>query len=396
MILNLKKLLLYIPVTWLILILLSHLNPWSKFSLYRISYKSYKKDYAKLAQSATISKKHLEKWLSNRSNENLVFNLNTTNYLCVGVISKNRIGTEVNYVKEALMSIIARVSFSKKDKIRLVGFNVEPNSSDNKHLLEFNNLIRIENITSGLKNQQSKVIETLDYSYCMKYFTNLKCKYSLLVEDDALFAENWFDILDKEMVKIQNSNKWLMLKLFTGIIFFNDDWAQLEYPMIILKVILYAIVLAALEIYFLKLMCKHISILFICILLLNSGYQAYFLNSSSTVPFGKGIRVQRTGFGSVAVLYPNQHLSALSEYLESSVLKFVNKKSNYVEPKDILMERYRRENKLDEIIIEPSLVQHTGFYSSLEQKNPTYSNFHKMFKSLTFADDLKTIKFNWK
>ncbi|RNA38114.1 hypothetical protein BpHYR1_041500 [Brachionus plicatilis] len=177
----------------------------------------------------------------------------------------------------------------------------------------------------------------------MKYFINQKCKYSLFVEDDALFGLRWFEILEKEIGNIQNSSKWLMIKLFTGIVFINNDWMQLN-----------------------------------------------------TVAFGSGLRVQRTGFGSVAVVYPIQHLVPLSQYLEHTVLNYVNQKSRFVEPKDILMEIYRREKGLDEMVLEPSLVQHTGFYSSLEQKNSTYKNFHKMFKSLTFADDFRKIEFNWK
>ncbi|RMZ93664.1 hypothetical protein BpHYR1_030536, partial [Brachionus plicatilis] len=141
--LNLKKIFIFIPSTWLLLISISHLNPKSKFSLYRLDFERYKEAYSSLAQSASVAKTQLEKWLATGSSHHLLFDLNTTRFLCVGVISKKRIGSSDNYVKQALMSIMTRVSFQRQDKIHLVAFNTEPNPSHNVHLLGFKHLIRI-------------------------------------------------------------------------------------------------------------------------------------------------------------------------------------------------------------------------------------------------------------
>ena len=137
-----------------------------------------------------------------------------------------------------------------------------------------------------------------------------------------------------------------------------------------------------------------ISKFYLFFLILNSIYKAFFFNSTSITPFGAGVRPQRTGFGAIAVLYPLKQLELFSKYLETTVNEYVSGKSTFNGPKDILLDIYRIEKNLDELIIEPSLIQHTGLHSSLEVKNMNRYGYSKMHRSFTFVDDLNPLKFN--
>jgi hypothetical protein len=82
--------------------------------------------------------------------------------------------------------------------------------------------------------------------------------------------------------------------------------------------------------------------------------------------------------------------------LEEHIKDFITGKTFPFYPKDLLINRYRRENKLKEFIAEPSIFQHIGVFSSLGYRHlPDIKKFqYGPFESYSFEDNLKPFVFN--
>jgi hypothetical protein len=235
----------------------------------------------------------------------------------------------------------------------------------------------------------------------MKYFINSSCEYAILAEDDVIFAENWFEIILTELERTEKlkMNDWLMCKLFSGYKFFDNDWLDMSNIALILKLVFYSIILSIFSITVYYYVMKHpkkkvFTKAIIFLFFLNSLTQMWFYNSTSVDPFGDTTHYYWTGFGCVSVLYPNKSLHLLSDFLSNVVLNYINGTSAFFKPKDLLIDWYRKVKHFRELSIEPSIVQHTGLHSSLMVKDISQVGYRLMYKSFSFVDDFKLLKFN--
>ena len=130
------------------------------------------------------------------------------------------------------------------------------------------------------------------------------------------------------------------------------------------------------------------------LILINSLALVSFYNATHVAPFKwYALREHPTRFGCVAVLFNKNNSIKFAKYLEQVVNDFITGKSNFFLNKDLLIEIFRRNNNLVEFIAEPSVFQHQGLHSSLENKNELRMHFkEKMLRSYSFLDDYKLIK----
>ena len=140
--LNYIILILIISISWfLFYFLCNYYIESSKFRHYNRDYKHFLDTYNKKEQSSIKAKSSLRKWVSQTSkHSNLVLNLfnNTSNqrYLCVAILSKNRINSNVNYINQAVLALITRTSIDTWKKITIIGFNTEDPPDQNQNLLD--------------------------------------------------------------------------------------------------------------------------------------------------------------------------------------------------------------------------------------------------------------------
>lgn len=388
------KLFIIIILSWIVLLLFSHLNQYSKFNHYDLNFERYKIKYDKFEQSAQRVKTQLINFVSKKEN-NLLFNREDAKYLCVGIISKKRNGINPsNYVQQAVMSLLSRVSLKRQDKLRILAFNTEDRPEENHQLVQLKYLIKIVNITSNIKSFNPRVKEAMDYSLMLEYFFKLNCSYSVLNEDDSIFAENWFEILFNNLQKLEFSvlNDWFFCKLFSGYIFFDFSWVKNPNFGIFFRYFYTLLFNYLIHICLHKLVISNkLNLIYFGIFIINSSIQTLIYISTSVNPQGDGFRYFWTGFGTVSVLYPRRSLEPLSLFLRQIVTSYVNKSSDFFEPKDLLIDSFREKNNLKEMIINPSLVQHTGMHSSLMFKEISSNGFKRMYKSFSFIDDLKIL-----
>lgn len=383
---------------WAVLTLVAHYFYFSKFNHYEKSYETYMKKTRQLEQSALQAQKDLERWLK-RTNNSCLFNRTNADF-CLALMSRNRLNSNVNYLVQSLMSILTRVSL-RETNLAVFLINTEPNPIHNKNALSLASLVHTVNISSKVFHSNNRVNEAADYAKVIKLLDRFNCSYQLIVEDDAIAQVDWFTRVKHLTASIPASlaYKWFDIKLFTGYKFFDWDWLSFKYALS--KVVLISICLSVLTFYVYSFLIKRyssisVSKLGVFLILVNSFGLIVVFNTTSVSPIRSGIREYATGFGGVSVLYNRLYSIRFAEYLERVVSDYVSGKSDFFQPKDLLIEEFRRGNNLSEFIAEPSVFQHTGMHSSLYERDLNSVGFEKMFKSFSFLDNDKLIKFDEK
>lgn len=243
----------------------------------------------------------------------------------------------------------------------------------------------------------------------MKRLYDKNCKYALILEDDAIATWDWFDKTMDSIEELNSLNdQWFCLKLFTS--FQTFDWMR-NYTTVFksfLFVILFTIIQCILLKYFLKLKLLNLlpvtsvnslealnltkkSILKI---FLHTLFLKIYLNCTSAFSFGSGLNEFSQGYNTVAIVYPNKQLSLLSSNFEQHIDDLIKGKIPLLYPKDLLMNEYIKANHAKEYVIEPSLFQHIGVYSSLGNRGSDLKEFqYGPFESYSFEANLQPIIF---
>lgn len=389
---------------WFFLFIFSkYMNKYSKLYHLKETYQHYAQYSAKMEESSIHAQIELEKWLNLTHHHhklplfNRLLNSSQPKPMCIGILSKSRQGSKYNYVNQAIMSLLTKTPLKLDRQIKMIAFNTDE-TNQNHHLLNMKHLIKIVNISANASlTSKPRLKEALDYALALEYLHREMCEYSLVIEDDALIAHNWYRSLTNGLEFIKrnhNETNLLYVKLFTGYKFF--DWNWLSLPLMVLKVCLYSLLLLGLnmivEIKFLKL--KFNTPLKSSCLLVNSFGVCVFFYTISVAPCGFGVRPYSTGFGTVSLLIPHAKLLMLARHLQSINYGYLNGSVKEFNAKDIVMDIFKDENKWYEFIIEPSLVQHIGMHSSLYVREETSWAYRQMYKSFSWMDSKELIEFD--
>lgn len=398
-------LVLIVVVSWSILFFFAFNAPNSKYS-HLLDYDEYRTLSTSMQESSVVAFESLKQWKENnfvklglKTPDEAMFNQRTTapKYLCLSIMTKNRIGSKVNYLNQLLMSILTRTYFRHQRDILIRVFNTENQAQNHRHVFDYANLVEIVNLTSQVRNSNLRVKEALDFTLVLEHLHSLRCNYSIVLEDDALVSYFWYERLQQTLADLAKTKQcWLYLKLFTGYKFFDWDW--LVRPGSIMRVFIYSMLMFLVQVVVVKFTCmnelngKRRRLLFY--LLVNAVALMVVFHATSTHPSGHGVHEYATGFGMVAMLYRRETLLNLSDYIKTVVNDYVTGRSNFFEPKDLLLERYRNQTGCAEFILEPSLFQHTGMHSSLYQRDTSIEGYYLMRKSFSFIDNSKRIVFD--
>jgi hypothetical protein len=307
-------------------------------------------------------------WFSNKNHDNYLFstnpNLNDSNYLCIGLITKERFSEQkYDYATQTLISLVTRTKFKYRNNISINLYNV------NKTPFKLNKLFKVIDLSLNnnyYQHQNPKLNEALHYAQIMKLMYERKeCKYALLLEDDSIAAFNWYDKLMKAIryLEEKETNKeWMCLKLFTSFRYY--DW--LIHPETVLDMFVFIIIQFLVQFLIIKYFNYNYNTFMYALIALNILILKLFLNGSSVSPLGYGVKKYSQGFNTVAIVYPRDQLLLISNYLKDTVNNYVYNNKLFL-AKDEAINKYRRENRLNEFILEPSLFQHVGIHSSLRQ-----------------------------
>lgn len=257
-------------------------------------------------------------------------------------------------------------------------------------------VFKVVNISARIKNPNLRLNEAMDYALVLRHLSSMECKYSLVLEDDAIISHDWFPRIESEIkTKLRGQQNWVYIKLFTGYKFFDWDW--LWSISVLFKVLLFALFLYLIQYAIVQhLFKKRFGKIWHFFLFVNSAALVVFFNATCVNPVGFGLHEYTTGFGTVSVLVPKQHLIGIAEFLEQHVNGYLNRSKLEFQAKDLLLDKYRKINEGVELIFEPSLVQHIGIYSSVYMRDISDEGYKRMFKSFSFVSDFQPIQFDLK
>lgn len=234
----------------------------------------------------------------------------------------------------------------------------------------------------------------MDYVLILKHLNSIKCNYSLIMEDDAIISYNWFLRLHSELdFRLKQRHDWAFVKLFYGYKFF--DWYWLWSPSVIIKILLLGLFLYIVQYTIaINILLKRTSSIFNFLLFSNSVALVVFFNTTCINPMGAGLHKYITGFSAVSVLIPNERLIFIADFIEDHVDDYLEGRINRFIPKDLLLSKYSQASRSAEYVFEPSLVQHTGLYSSIYMRDVSARGYQQMFKSFSFVSHFESIRFN--
>lgn len=408
-------------VEWIVVIIASYNFSFSKLSYSLPSYEGHLARMAWLHGMADEARNNMTKWLQERSDSNR-FRFEPTpesgksrsvrkKYLCIGVLTMQRQQALFNYLNTIVMALLTRIPAKHHDNISLVILNTDELSSHREELKQLSKLLYIDNITSRVYHPYEKTKEAADYALAMKYLHKQDCSNLLILEDDALAAYDWFQKVHEAIEYVganYDDDAWMCIKLYTG--FQYSDW--LLHTPTIFKVLFYSLLLTAVNLAFgetlRKLFTKNpvpytrrsllptaVLFLFVCSLSLNC-----WLTSISTHPIGDGVKKYSQGRNTVGVIFNPNNVVQLADYLLRVVNDLMSARSDYIRPKDVLMNNFKKANGLVEFIVEPSVFQHIGMHSSLSTRDyRSLEILRGIFKSYSYPDDSKAIQFDpeyWK
>jgi hypothetical protein len=415
----------FIVFIWVATAFLSYHFPFSK-NYYKVNSDSELIDrynfYSKSGQHAIND---LKKWTNESERKTKLFNnLDTNNSFCVAIVSKERLGypnMKANTIIASVTSLITRINLKHEDKVNIVVLNVDKNKQ-REDLLILSDLVQIVDIEnpygySMFELQNPKVREMSDYIFILSWLYKRSCKYTLILEDDAIATFNWYEKTIDAINKLNSyTNDWFSLKLFVS--FGKFDWIFDIDSVIrsVLFVFLFTLTQSLFLSYLINFLnngsCSFNVEFFYsrgtlnlrniprkCILLIffHTILFKLYLNSTSITPLGTGVREFLQGFNLVASVYPNDQLNLMSIYLETFFKNYLknNMPGNLFIPKDELLKSYIKENHLREFVVQPSFFQHIGVFSSLSVRGPDLKSLQNFnFESYSFEANMKPIVFD--
>lgn len=359
--------------------------------------------------STRTAQQHLVEWLITNTNNSIFSDgylfssksYNSNDILCVGLISKERFSEQnYDYVTQTLISIVTRVHLKYRHKISISLFDAG-NSP-----FKLKNLIPVISLDSKGIHSNRKINEALNYAQVMRIIAKRnECRYALLIEDDSVAAPDWYTKLCDAIIKLEKKQiQWMSLKLFTS--FRHFDWLthfETVFDSILIIFFIFLIQFKTLSNRYVRAKQKGLKAF---ILFVNLVVFKWFLNSMSISPLGYGLKKFSQGFNTVAIVYPKEQLTYIAKYLEENINSHLVYGTLFL-PKDLAINMYRKEKRLSEYILEPSIIQHMGIHSSLRydifNKNTNrsiidyqYGPFHSFSFMKEYSDLIKFDKDLWK
>ena len=257
--------------------------------------------------------------------------------ICISVTSARRQGSPFSYVAQAVSSLINRMNFkANKEDLYIHVFNVDSEPDLHSDIEMIKNVVPVTKIKAradlsvGDFPIQSHYHENLDNAQIMRHLHAIGCQYPILIEDDAMAEENWFEsiLLAIEQLKTREKpDNWFVIKLFVA----RSFYPQLK---------------------------------------------------------ARGINSYDPRFNTVAMMINRDETLKFADALENMVTQTIAKRDHSLHfPKDLFLDAYSQKHHLRVEAFEPVIFQHTGIYSSVasrgidEESVNSWIMFSKYFES---------------
>ena len=320
---------------------------------------------------------------------------------CLGILHVPR--PHKDYLIQGVTALLTRNKYSP-DKLKMFIYDVKPESDRNPGDIEaLENLIQVVKRESTEEYLPFDMIapnyETAHYVDVLRHLSAQQCDYHIVLEDDALPSFNWLDKIDEAIGKIEKSNffqlKLLFPRKYDSVFEHKIEWLFVALGCGILTYLL--------RLLFMKNGSRYSLIGFsLCCGIFALSYM--LIGRQYFVSFSDGVHQYQVGFCLSAVVYPQNILLPLSDYMVKWItshrhthasFKTDDPDLSWLRPKDKLTHQFSDLTGLQEYIVTPSVFQHIGIHTSLRFKWGENA-FQKLIWAYDFPDDDSLIKYDEK
>ena len=270
--------------------------------------------------------------------------------ICISITTANRPHAPFTYLIQTVSALLNRMNYAQyKDQVYVHVFNVDHNPQEHKEAQIVSQFVPVTNLKEGSDEVEGfplprKYQENLDNAEVFKRMNSLQCEYPIFIEDDALAKNNWVDsvmLAIQQMEDYDRAHKtaapWLMLKLYCAR---EEDLPEVP----------------------------------------PEGVNTTYFQRWNTV----------------AMMINREYVLNISDHLANRVHSAVAI-HNYSKPiaKDEDIDNWRSDKGLIGMCFEPVIFQHTGVFSSVENRHPDQESVELWYmKSKYFEAERKPIIFD--
>jgi len=273
--------------------------------------------------------------------------------VCIAITTANRPQAPFLYLIQTVSALLNRMNYAKyKDQVYVHVFNVDADPAEHKEAQIVSQFVPVTHVKQGVKEEfplPRKYQENLDNAEVMRRVNSLQCEYPILIEDDALAKNDWMDsilVAIRQMEKYERDRRevlssklapWLMVKLYCAR---EDDLVEVP----------------------------------------PEGVNMTYFQRWNTV----------------AMMMNRQYLLNVSQHLETRVNDALAE-YNFTKPiaKDEDIDNWRNVTGLTGMCFEPVVFQHTGVFSSVENRQPDPESVQLWYmKSKYFEAEGKPVLFD--
>ncbi|XP_077995043.1 GPI-N-acetylgalactosamine transferase PGAP4-like [Glandiceps talaboti] len=306
-------------------------------------------------------------------------------HIVFGVITLDRtkhhkVDSSQKYLTQVLADIDRSIQLHKPEHInKLFICNVNPDPSKHSEALELSKYFpMIDDSATNVKDDRTKLTkEKDDYAFCLNHAMTYKSKYVMIVQDDAIPNEGYYEILhdllenklEKRVVRddiVMADGKWAYIKLNFPLYLasFDADWSffleGVSMSLIAATIVTFVYCLFHCQnqkYYIFSAYYVFITsfVYFLILLLLIS--RQYFLLLRGMSKWFYEIR-PGSNCCTAAVLYPSAVIPDIIKYLIET-----NFDPKY--PVDFALNDFARISSLQQYVTVPNLFTHIGMVSSL-------------------------------
>lgn len=294
---------------------------------------------------------------------------------CIGIVTVQRNGAD--YFKTLVGSLLEGLSYHERSDLMLTPLIAH----NDPYVHQAFNESWLQNLADRIITYEAlpqrdkarlRYLETpeghrekalYDYSYMLETCLNLSTPYMLLLEDDVLAADGWYQRLNAAVKDWQNQVEYdrsIYLRLFynTRLQGWNSErWPLYLFWSVVVEVILLGtvFVLRRESTVASRILTRRTTIAFM-VACVPACIALFFAAGPLTVlPFPQGIhQMNNYGCCSQAFVFPREQVPPLLEYLRGKRVGF----------RDSLIEEYADSHGLARWALTPSIFQHIGTRSS--------------------------------
>ena len=300
--------------------------------------------------------------------------------ICLGIATVAR--SEVQYIDRTIGSLLAGLTDDQRSSIHLAVFFAQTNPRQHPtynepwlknvadEFIEYNvDEKEMARLRSLEENHQFWNKSMYDYEYLLGKCLETDAKWVMLVEDDVLAKEGWYNQAMDALEAIQNQMKtreWLYLRLFYTEKLFgwnSEEWFHyLGWSLLAFVVTVTALLFARSHSRRLRKQMSNLSIAIVCCFCLPATILLYFMAGrvSMQPPLTGLHRMEKFGCCSQGLIFPR--------HIVPRTMETVHHATNQRYYVDMTLERWANSEKLPRYALVPPLLQHVGSKSSKGSK----------------------------